>query len=154
MVRFGIQVRQEGLSFDVIRRYFKDFERLDFHSAFVNDHFHLERKLRILKNYCADIGRDYERIEKSWLGHLIIGSNETEASQELKRMSRVGKVVDSGGLKGFALVGSPREIINQIEGYLKMGIDYFIIRLASESFDFISRNSLKLFSEKVMAAFK
>ncbi len=39
-VKFGMYIWQEGLSFKIIERYFRDFENLDFYSAFVYDHFH------------------------------------------------------------------------------------------------------------------
>jgi F420-dependent oxidoreductase-like protein len=39
-VKFGVQVPQEGLTYDEIKRYFVRLEKLGFNSAFVFDHFH------------------------------------------------------------------------------------------------------------------
>jgi F420-dependent oxidoreductase-like protein len=95
-----------------------------------------EGKLALLQNYCEKVGRDYNTIEKSWTGDLIIGTKDHEEMEDAR------------------LTGTPSQIISRIEEYLKLGVNYFIILASSRSHpDLMAIDQMELFAKKVVGAF-
>jgi F420-dependent oxidoreductase-like protein len=95
-----------------------------------------KRKLALLRNYCEKIGRDYNTIEKSWTGDLVIGTRSYK------------------GMEEAGLIGTPTQIINRIQEYLKLGVNYFIILASSRLHpDLVAMDSMELFARKVIGAF-
>ncbi|MEM2110381.1 MAG: LLM class flavin-dependent oxidoreductase [Candidatus Bathyarchaeia archaeon] len=115
-----------------------------------------KRKLKILQSHCEKIGRDYNSIKKSWVGNLVIGLNEAEVNREIRKAKIETKKneVKLEDIEDTTLVGTPPQMISKIEEYLKLGVDYFIILLGSRYFDLRDIEAIKLFSTKVITAFK
>jgi alkanesulfonate monooxygenase SsuD/methylene tetrahydromethanopterin reductase-like flavin-dependent oxidoreductase (luciferase family) len=120
-----------------------------------------EKKLGILKEFCEKSGRDYNSIEKSWTGDLVIGANEKEIERRLKKLKAKLTILDINKgekkktrsfeeIEGPSLVGTASQIIDKMEEYMKTGIDYFIIVPSS----FRNYSDVKLFEEKVMRTFR
>ncbi len=118
-------------------------------------------KLDLLKKKCEAIGRDYNSIAKSWSADLAIGSNKVEVEKRLKKimvklnnlevnMGRKERIWSSEELETSRLVGTPSDIINKLEEFIKLGIDYFIVTPP----DYRDPSDVKLFKEKVVASFK
>jgi len=106
-----------------------------------------ERKLNLLRKYCQDVGRDYNSIPKSWYGDLLIGKGEGEVKSGMKRLE--AKVPKPERILR-ALIGTPPQIIDQIEEYVKLGVEYFIV-VPTDPKDI---DSMRLFAEKVVPSFK
>ena len=123
---------------------------------------YFDRKLELLRSYCKKIGRDYNTIEKSWTGNMVIGLDEAEIDRGMKklkvRLRSLGLREDVSleelsrvpARAGWALMGNPSQVISQIEKYLNLGVDYFIIWPT----DFEDVSSMKLFAERVIPAFE
>jgi alkanesulfonate monooxygenase len=63
----------------------------------------LPRKLDILRQHCADVGRDYDEIEKTVMVNFAIGDKGErvgEVIEELRRLARLGFDVAHGGVRG------------------------------------------------------
>ncbi len=118
----------------------------------------LEEKLSLLKKYCTEVGRDYDSIEKSWVGDMLIGSNKSEMQNEMKVIAallnnRKLKGLDFEALKKSKLVGTPSDIIKKIEEFVSVGVGYFVVLLGSDLFSLKTTGMLKLFSEEVISSF-
>jgi F420-dependent oxidoreductase-like protein len=62
----------------------------------------VERKLDVLRGHCADVGRDYDDIEKTVLYNFAIGENGErvdETIEDLRRLAGLGFTVAHGGIR-------------------------------------------------------
>lgn len=107
-----------------------------------------------MKRYCEEVGRDYTSIAKSWSGDVVVGADQREVERGLRKLraklARLG--VEGMGfeeLEGPRLIGTPSEIIDKIERYLKLGVEYFVI-IPPDPRD---SRIVELFAEKVIPSF-
>jgi F420-dependent oxidoreductase-like protein len=113
-------------------------------------------KMGVLQDHCAQVGRAYDEIEKSWMGRAMVGTNPQELKNGLKQLYRSGRVriappqpfddwleteVDRG------LIGSPSHCLAKIHEYADLGVTYFMIGFL----DAPSPDNMELFSETVIA---
>ena len=77
-------------------------------------------RLSILKNHLDAIGRDPASMRFSWFGRIAIGGTEAEA--KARGLSRTDKW-DSDR----AFVGTPNQIAEQMNGFIELGCDYFMV---------------------------
>lgn len=89
----------------------------------------IRSKLGILREHCKNVGRDYDSILKTKLGHIII-DNDKEKLQA--RVAEAFKDVPEKMRREYAIFGTPEEIRRQIEGFRDVGVDYFIMNLDPE----------------------
>ena len=89
----------------------------------------IRTKLGILREHCKNVGRDYDSILKTKLGHIII-DNDKEKLQA--RVAEAFKDVPEKMRREYAIFGTPEEIRRQIEGFRNVGVDYFIMNLDPE----------------------
>jgi F420-dependent oxidoreductase-like protein len=89
----------------------------------------IKTKLGILREHCKRVGRDYDSILKTKLGHIII-DNDKEKLQA--RVAEAFKDVPEQRRLEYAIFGTPEELRRQIEGFRDVGIDYFIMNLDPE----------------------
>jgi F420-dependent oxidoreductase-like protein len=62
----------------------------------------VEHKLDVLRGHCADVGRDYDDIEKTVLYNFAIGENGErvdETIEDLRRLAGLGFTVAHGGIR-------------------------------------------------------
>jgi alkanesulfonate monooxygenase len=52
----------------------------------------LARKLDVLRQHCADLGRDYDEIEKTVMAHLEIGPDGEHADEILAQLADLAKL--------------------------------------------------------------
>lgn len=100
-------------------------------------------KCEVLKRHCAEVGRDYDEITKTWSPDLFI--RETEA--ELKAadpQSLWGEPFDSW--KAGNLVGTPEQVAEKLQTYVDLGVGGVVPWCR----DYPDDTSLRLFAEKVM----
>ena len=79
-----------------------------------------QEHLDILKSHCADIGRDISTLRLTWFGRLAIGKTETEANN-LANSRRVKYTTEN------AFVGTPDRVAEQMQAFIDIGVDYFMI---------------------------
>ena len=105
-----------------------------------------KKKLAVLENQCKTIGRNFGEIEKScWPGgQVLIAQNQEELGKKisLQKPSNV-KLED---FKKTTLAGTPNECIKKLQGYVDLGVTYFMLFFG----DLPSLNGLRLFAESVI----
>ena len=98
--------------------------------------------LDVLKEHCLAVGRDYSEIVKSWATDCVaVAPTHSEAVA----MAQASPFNSPGNL----LVGTPEEVITQIQRFTDLGVSHFMFRFA----DFPSTRSLELFQKEVIPAF-
>lgn len=82
----------------------------------------VKKKLAVLREHCRSVGRDYDSILKTKLGHVIIDKNKETVTEAIKRLpeERRGE---------YAIYGTPEEVYRQIEAFRDVGIEYLIVNL-------------------------
>jgi len=114
-----------------------------------------ERKLGVLREHCEKVGRDFDEIAKSWAGDVVIGLTETEVENRLKKLRAMLKRrgmsddVPFEEIEAPRLIGTPEQIMDKLERYLKLGVNYFVVIFP----DPLDVEALKIFAEKIIASF-
>jgi alkanesulfonate monooxygenase SsuD/methylene tetrahydromethanopterin reductase-like flavin-dependent oxidoreductase (luciferase family) len=90
-------------------------------------------KLDILANHCAAVGRDPNAIRKTWMGVVSIATTCNQAEQQME-----GYPIWPGDIP---LVGTPDGVRAQLQAYVDLGVDYFMLAFADEP----STKGIKLF---------
>ncbi|HEX8804646.1 MAG TPA: LLM class F420-dependent oxidoreductase [Acidimicrobiales bacterium] len=103
-------------------------------------------KCDVLRRHCADVGRDYDEIEKTWSPEVFV--RETEDELRAVAGSTFGEPFDSWRVGN--LVGTPDEVADKIRRYVDLGCTSFIPWCR----DYPSTETLELFAEKVIPAFR
>jgi F420-dependent oxidoreductase-like protein len=101
------------------------------------------RKADILKGHCAEVGRDYDEIRKSWSPELFIRSTEAEVKAAGSR-SFWGETVDRWTAGN--LVGTPEQVAEKVETYVGLGCTGFVPWCS----DYPDTESLELFAREVI----
>jgi len=83
-----------------------------------------KRKLDILKSYCDEYQRDPSSIRKTWMGVVSMADTEENAQKQLSTYP-----IWEGDV---ALVGTQDMIISQLEAYVAIGVDLFILSFVDE----------------------
>jgi alkanesulfonate monooxygenase SsuD/methylene tetrahydromethanopterin reductase-like flavin-dependent oxidoreductase (luciferase family) len=65
----------------------------------------------LLDQKCRNLGRDPSQIQRSWFGRCVCVDSEKEASM----------------LQGRGLLGTPEQIVEQLQVYVQLGIQYFML---------------------------
>jgi alkanesulfonate monooxygenase SsuD/methylene tetrahydromethanopterin reductase-like flavin-dependent oxidoreductase (luciferase family) len=65
----------------------------------------------LLDQKCRNLGRDPSQIQRSWFGRCVCVDSEKEASM----------------LQGRGLLGTPEQIVEQLQVYIQLGIQYFML---------------------------
>ena len=100
-----------------------------------------ERKVRILREHCRRIGREPKEIRKTWSGLIAIAEEEEEAMKIAEESPFMfGQNPDAH------LIGTPEKIVDRLQEYVQIGVDYFILRFL----DFPEVKGLKIFCRKVL----
>lgn len=101
----------------------------------------MEHKLNVLRSYCDEYGTDYDEIIKSYMGIVAIAETEDEAR-------RIGEASSRRNMLNF--VGTPQQIIQQMQAYINIGFTYFMLDFV----DFPDSAGARLFADEVMPAFQ
>jgi alkanesulfonate monooxygenase SsuD/methylene tetrahydromethanopterin reductase-like flavin-dependent oxidoreductase (luciferase family) len=75
-------------------------------------------RLGVLKQHCADIGRDINTLRLTWFGRLSVGKTREAA---LARAAKYGWTPDR------AFIGTAQEIVDQLKSFVDIGVDYFML---------------------------
>ena len=107
----------------------------------------VKAKLEKLKDHCKLVGRDYDDILKTRLGHLIIGKNDKDVSSMVKRDRQPG--VTDEMYSERVIFGTPEQVVPKIQELIDAGLQYLIFNVAFGH----EMEVLKLFAEEVMPKF-
>ena len=81
-------------------------------------------KLAVLAQHCAAVGRDPASIRKSWMGVVSIAPTRQQAEAQLAQYP-----LWPGDIP---LVGTPDDVRAQLQRYVELGLDYFMLAFADE----------------------
>ncbi|MCC7366131.1 MAG: LLM class flavin-dependent oxidoreductase [Dehalococcoidia bacterium] len=110
----------------------------------------LPRKVGILKQHCADVGRPFEEVTVSQQAMVIIGTDEAAGRAQVETAKKIfgGHMGDPDG--PLAIAGSPEKVREQIQKHADLGCTMFVI----EFFGRDTKEPAKLFAETVLPHFK
>jgi alkanesulfonate monooxygenase SsuD/methylene tetrahydromethanopterin reductase-like flavin-dependent oxidoreductase (luciferase family) len=105
-----------------------------------------KHKLEVLKKQCRLIGRDFLEIEKScWpSGQVLIAQNDSELSEKISQRKPANVTLED--FRKTALSGTPNECFEQLQVYLDLGVNYFMLFFG----DLPNLDGLRLFAEGVI----
>ncbi len=99
-------------------------------------------KLDVLREHCAAVGTDYDRIVKTWSCECVaVAPTDAEA----RRRAEASPFYSPDS----ALFGTPDKVASQLQEWVDAGVTHFLLRFA----DFPRRDSIKLFGEEVIPRF-
>jgi F420-dependent oxidoreductase-like protein len=93
------------------------------HSNFGGKPHEWAHKAEVLKGHCADVGRDYDEITKTWSPEVFIRETEAEVTAAGSR-SFWGEPVESW-TEGN-LVGTPEQVAEKLQAYVDLGCTGFV----------------------------
>lgn len=102
----------------------------------------VKKKLAVLREHCRSVGRDYDSIIKSKLGHVIIDKDKEKVAEAIKSMPEDTR-------REYAIYGRPEEVMRQVEAFREVGIEYLIVNLEPET----ELEALDLFGNEVVRKF-
>ena len=114
------------------------------------------RKSNILRKYCAQIGRDFEEIEKSFgtACPTAIFHDEKELMQALKKMYKTDYRSQGTSFENWAtsarsryLLGTPETCLKKIRDYMDLGVTHFIKSIDPST----EKGDIRLFAKEVMS---
>lgn len=110
-----------------------------------------QHKAEVLKGHCAEVGRDYDTIRKTWHPSCVVRDTEEEIRTEFDA-GRVGSLWNEpyDSWVDGNLVGTPEQVAEKVKTYLDLGCTGFVTWFP----DFPSTRSLELFAEKVIPEFR
>lgn len=83
------------------------------------------RKMRILKKYCKRVNRDFNAIQKSWVGEVIVDEDEDTLARKIEA-SKPKQTPLEEYLKS-TIVGSPEKCVEKVSQYVREGATLFIL---------------------------
>ncbi len=92
------------------------------------------QKLQIFEQACQQDGRDPSEVRRSWFGRCICVTSAREAET----------------LSGPGLLGTPDQLVEQIQAYVDLGIDYFMLGAR----DVTDLTTVELMAQEVLPHFK
>ena len=108
-----------------------------------------QQKIKILREHCAAVGRNFDEIEVSWAGASLITDSQQEKDELLTRFAAAFGITPEEYAQG-ALVGSASEVRDRIAQYIEVGVTHFI-PIANTPF---SHQSIRRFAEEIIPAFR
>jgi len=100
------------------------------------------RKMRILKKHCRRVNRDFNEIQKSWVGEVIIGEDEIALAQKIEALKP--KQIPLEEYLKSTIVGPPEKCAEKIGQFIREGATLFILLFRKY------REDRKLFMERVV----
>jgi len=120
-------------------------ERADGWNVTVMPEDEFKRKLDILREHCAAVGRDPDSIRKSMLMTTLISDDKAKLTEMAAAMAaRRGVAVEQ--LAQRTLIGAPDEVAARLKAYADLGVDLFIFGLGQPS----PVNALELLAKRVI----
>jgi F420-dependent oxidoreductase-like protein len=111
---------------------------------------HLARKIDVLKEHCAAVGRDFSEIRLSQQTLVLLAKDDAEAGPMIERAQKLfgGHMGDVTG--PLAIAGTASRVKDQIRAHMDLGVDFFMM----EFFGRDTREPARLFAETVLPDFR
>ncbi len=90
-------------------------------------------RVNVLKGHCAKLGRDWSTMRLTWFGRLAVGRTEAQALERGRRifpgeteadLKAVGRDIYT---RANAFVGTPQQIVDDMQEFVELGVDYFMV---------------------------
>jgi len=85
---------------------------------------------------CSEIGRDPTTLRRTWFGPCLCAATEAE----IQKLAARGLRTDQG------FVGTPEQVIEQMQSFIELGVDYFMLNCI----DFPNLTTLELLVNEVL----
>ena len=99
--------------------------------------------LATLRAHCADVGREYDSIVKTWECECVAVAGTSAEARRMAEGSPFYNPEDS-------IVGTPDEVAAQLRRYTDLGATHFMLRFA----DFPRTDAMRLFAREVIPQFR
>ena len=99
-------------------------------------------RLDTLREHCADVGRDYDTIVKTYICDCVALAPTHEQAEALMQASFFSPYQP--------MVGTPDELAAQIQSYADLGFSHLVLRFA----DYPRTEGVELFMKQVMPRFR
>ncbi|MCW4029855.1 MAG: TIGR03560 family F420-dependent LLM class oxidoreductase [Candidatus Bathyarchaeota archaeon] len=104
-----------------------------------------KRKLIVLEAHCNSLGRNPNEIERScWpSGQILIAPDQSALTEKLAKYKSPNQTLED--YKKYTMTGTPKECIEQLQGYRNLGVSYFMLFFA----DLPNLEGLRVFAQEV-----
>jgi F420-dependent oxidoreductase-like protein len=115
-----------------------------------------KRKSEVLRQHCADVGRDFGSIVRSSNFNVVCGETEAEVEDKIRSiLDRYRPHVGADRLEELdrmfrATAGTPEQLIAQLRPWVDAGLDYTIVYFQDAAYD---TSGMELFAREVFPAF-
>ncbi len=99
-------------------------------------------KIKVFERHCIDIGRDPATIRKTWAGVISLAPIRQQAAAAMSAYPIWPE--------DTPILGTPAEVVAQLQHYTSLGVDCFILGFADEP----ELGGMELFIEEVMPHFE
>jgi F420-dependent oxidoreductase-like protein len=99
----------------------------------------VRKKLEVLREHCRKVGRDYDSIAKSKLGHVVIDKDKDKVMNAIRGLPDERR-------REYAMYGTPEGVRRQVEAFRDAGIDFLIVNLEPDR----ELQTLDLFANEVV----
>lgn len=108
----------------------------------------LQSKIEMLKIQCKKIKRNFNDIENSVLLRVLVGKDKDDIKQIITQLKKKNESISEFIMrsKDSIALGTPDEVIEYLQKYVNIGINYFIVNFIGLS---NTLEMLSLFSKKV-----
>ena len=129
-----------------------------------------------LRKSCEDIGRNFNEIEISWQGRILIAKNDQSVKEKIAEIHRfspryplstqtpvmevpsyesvqreaLGSNREVLDFRAHGLVGTPDQVRAQMQKYIEIGVKHFILTFI----DYPSTDGIQLFAEEVLRSLR
>lgn len=76
-------------------------------------------RVKRLREICARVGRDLASLRLTWFGRLAVAQSEQEAEA----------LSNGQWTKARAFVGTPRQVVEQMQPFIELGVNYFMLEV-------------------------
>lgn len=109
----------------------------------------LRHKVGVLRKHCEAEGTDFDAIDKTWFGNIVIDADAARAEARLERMAKAwGSTPEQ--MKKTTLSGTPEAVIDRMHEYLDAGLTGFIGMFGRVE----DHRATQLIGEKVLPKFR
>jgi F420-dependent oxidoreductase-like protein len=99
----------------------------------------VKKKLAVLREHCRSVGRDYDSIVKSKLGHIVISKDNQRVTEAIKGLPEDRR-------QEYAIYGTPERVRRHVEAFRDAGVEYLIVNLEPDR----ELEALELFANEVV----
>lgn len=107
-----------------------------------------KHKLHVLKQYCENIGRNSDDIQKSWSGVILITKDERELKARIHEFRACGLLSEEPDQN--YLIGTAEDCLKRLKEYVDVGVTYFILNFM----DVWESEPLQLFADNIISALR